>query len=293
MFFKEIFAEYIKSNMAEHGWKLKDMARESTLSDSTVHSYILGKINNPSEENMLLIVKAFGHGPDTIQKMRQQAAQTANTVEKKLVNAADDKQRMELFAEIVKTSVSKTLEEYRLQAIAQQKELEKNTEEQIESERKRFKARADEVVRQCNEETGRIKEDCNDKIQMMESHCNQRVSDIKNHMNDIIEEKVKTEIKTARQNRISKDYLKSSIQNLCIAVVLLTVTNVFFGAYAVFAYTTFDMNNPSSGLHRETHSIGLLMLLLAIILVVGAMIMVILFIAKRYKSKKLDDDDDE
>lgn len=293
MFFKEIFAEYIKSNMAEHGWKLKDMARESTLSDSTVHSYILGKINNPSEENMLLIVKAFGHGPDTIQKMRQQAAQTANTVEKKLVNAADDKQRMELFAEIVKTSVSKTLEEYRLQATAQQKELEKNTEEHLEVEQQNFKARTEEVVRQCNAEIQRVKDACDEKIKMMESHCNQRVSDIKNHMNDIIAEKVKTERKTARQNRISKDYLKSSIQNLCIAVVLLTVTNVFFGAYAVFAYTTFDMNDPSRGLHRETHSIGPLMLFLAIMLVGGAVIMVIFFLAKRHKSKKLDDDDDE
>lgn len=293
MFFKEIFAEYIKSNMAEHGWKLKDMARESTLSDSTVHSYILGKINNPSEENMLLIVKAFGHGPDTIQKMRQQAAQTANTVEKKLVNAADDKQRMELFAEIVKTSVSKTLEEYRLQATAQQKELEKNTEEHLEVEQQNFKARTEEVVRQCNAEIQRVKDACDEKLKMMESHCNQRVSDIKNHMNDIIAEKVKTERKTARQNRISKDYLKSSIQNLCIAVVLLTVTNVFFGAYAVFAYTTFDMNDPSRGLHRETHSIGPLMLFLAIMLVGGAVIMVIFFLAKRHKSKKLDDDDDE
>lgn len=293
MFFKEIFAEYIKSNMAEHGWKLKDMARESTLSDSTVHSYILGKINNPSEENMLLIVKAFGHGPDTIQKMRQQAAQTANTVEKKLVNAADDKQRMELFAEIVKTSVSKTLEEYRLQATAQQKELEKNTEEHLEVEQQNFKARTEEVVRQCNAEIQRVKDACDEKLKMMESHCNQRVSDIKNHMNDIIAEKVKTERKTARQNRISKDYLKSSIQNLCIAVVLLTVTNVFFGAYAVFAYTTFDMNDTSRGLHRETHSIGPLMLFLAIMLVGGAVIMIIFFLAKRHKSKKLDDDDDE
>lgn len=290
--FKEVFSEYMQTNMAERGWKLKDMARESTLSDSTINSYILQKVSNPSEANVLLIIQAFGHSPEKLQELRAEASLSSKTGEKKLLDAADDEERMKIFTSAVRTTVAQTLEEYRTQAATQQTELARNTEEQIESERKRFKARADEVVRQCNEETARIKEDCNDKIQMMENHCNQRVSDIKNHMNDIIAEKAKTEIKTARQNRISKDYLKSSIQNLCIAVVFLTVTNVFFGAYAVFAYTTFDMSNPSRGLHRETHSIGPLMLFLAIMLVGGAAIMVIFFLAKRYKSKKLDDDDE-
>lgn len=290
--FKEVFSEYMQANMAERGWKLKDMARESTLSDSTINSYILQKVSNPSEANVLLIIQAFGHSPEKLQELRAEASLSSKTGEKKLLDAADDEERMKLFTSAVRITVAQTLEEYRTQAATQQTELARNTEEQIESERKRFKARADEVVRQCNEETARIKEDCNDKIQMMENHCNQRVSDIKNHMNDIIAEKAKTETKTARQNRISKDYLKSSIQNLCIAVVFLTVTNVFFGAYAVFAYTTFDMNNPSRGLHRETHSIGPLMMFLAIMLVGGAAIMVIFFLAKRYKRKKLDDDDE-
>lgn len=290
--FKEVFSEYIKSNMDERGWKLKDMARESTLSDSTINSYILMKINNPSEDNMLLIVRAFGHSPDVIQKMRQQAAMTANTVEKKLVNAADDKQRMELFIKTVKETVSQTLEEYRLQAAAQQTEILQHADARVETERQRFKARADEVLRQCNEEIARVKESCNERIKMMEAHNNQRIADIREHMNDLIAEKTKAETKTAKQHRRTNSYLKNSVRNLCIAVGLLIITNVFFGAYAIFSYTTFDMADPTRGLHRETHSVGPMMLFLAIVLIGIACIMVAAFLVKRHQDHKERYEDD-
>ena len=290
--FKEVFSEYIKSNMDERGWKLKDMARESTLSDSTINSYILMKINNPSEDNMLLIVRAFGHSPDVIQKMRQQATMTANTVEKKLVNAADDKQRMELFTKAVKETISQTLEEYRLQAAAQQTEILQHADARVETERQRFKARADEVLRQCNEEIARVKESCNERIKMMEAHNNQRIADIREHMNDLIAEKTKAETKTAKQNRRTNNYLKSSVRNLCIAVGLLVITNVFFGAYAIFSYTTFDMADPTRGLHRETHSVGPMMLFLAIVLIGVACAMVALFLVRRHQDHKERYEDD-
>lgn len=290
--FKEVFSEYIKSNMDERGWKLKDMARESTLSDSTINSYILMKINNPSEDNMLLIVRAFGHSPDVIQKMRQQATMTANTVEKNIVNAADDKQRMELFTKAVKETVSQTLEEYRIQSAAQQTEIIQNAEARVETERQRFKARVDEVLRQCNEEISRVKESCNERIKMMEAHNNQRISDIREHMNDLIAEKTKAETKTAKQHRRTNNYLKSSVRNLCIAVVLLIITNVFFGAYAIFSYTMFDMSDPTRGLHRETHSVGPMMMFLSIVLIGIACVMIALFLVKRHQDHKERYEDD-
>ena len=270
--------------MAERGWKLKDTAQASTLSDSTINSYILKKVNNPSETNMLLIIKGFGHSPDMLHQLRREASLSSETGEKKLLGAADDEERMKLFTSAVRTTVAKTLEEYRLQAAAQQTELEKSTEELIESERQRFKARAEEVVRQCNEETSRIKESCNDKIQMMEKHCEQRIADIRAHMDDILQEKREYEKRQTRQYSRNRAYLKASVRNLCLACGILMITNIFFGAYAIFSYTTFDMNDPTRGLHRETHSVGPMMLFLSIVAIGIAGALVISMLAKKRKA---------
>lgn len=289
---KEVFSDYIVSNMAERGWKLKDTAQASTLSDSTINSYILKKVNNPSETNMLLVIKGFGHSPDVLHQLRREASLSSETGEKKLLGAADDEERMKLFTSAVRTTVAQTLEEYRLQSAAQQTEIIQNADARVETERQRFKARADEVLRQCNEEVARVKESCNERIKMMEAHNNQRIADIREHMNDLIAEKTKAETKTAKQHRRTSNYLRSSVRNLCIAVGLLVITNVFFGAYAIFSYTTFDMADPTRGLHRETHSVGPMMLFLSIVLIGIACVMIALFLVKRHQDHKERYEDD-
>ena len=64
------------------------------------------------------------------------------------------------------------------------------------------------------------------------------------------------------------------------------LTNVFFGAYAIFAYTTFDMADPTRGLHRETHSIGPVALVVAVMLIVIAVSRLFILFLNRPKKKE-------
>ena len=174
----------------------------------------------------------------------------------------------------------------RAAAAAQQTEILQHADRRVEEERARFKERAAEVVKQCNEEMDRNKAFYDERYKMTISHCDQRVADIRAHMADIVQEKRDAEKKMSRQYARNRAYLRSSVRNLCIAGGILLVTNIFFGAYAIFAYTVFDMQDPTRGLHRETHSIGPMMLFLAIVAICVAGALVVSMLAKKPKHEE-------
>lgn len=272
--FKLWLAEYMNSNMRRLGWTYKRTEKETGVPQTTIYSYAQGRVTNPDDDNLSRIAIAFGDDPELIQKMRRESLYST-TQENQLLAGAADKKRMEDLAALMRQNVASLLDEYR-----------QRDAERIEAEEQSFKQRSEEVVRQCRDEMARKDAECDKRIDMMRDHCNQRVADVKEHMQAIISEKMQAKQELTAQYTRSTTYLKISVSNLCIAVGILVVTNIFFGAYAIFAYTTFDMADPMRGLHRETHSIGPMMLFLAIVLIVIACSLLVSALLKRRKAGK-------
>ena len=283
--FKIQLAQYINDNLALHNLTYKQLGDLSGVPPSSIHAYAQGKVNNPDEDNLLRIIKAFGDPPETLQQMRR-ASLPSTLTENKLIAGASDQERMEEFAALMRSNMLSVLDEYRAAAAAQQTEIIQHADQHVEEERARFKERAAEVVKQCNEEMERNKAFYDQIYQMTIAHCDQRIADIKAHMDDIVQEKRDAEKKMSLQYARNRAYLRSSVRNLCIACGILLITNIFFGAYAIFAYTEFDMHDPSRGLLRETHSIGPMMLFLAIVAICVACALVVSMLAKKPKHEE-------
>lgn len=283
--FKIQLAQYINDNLALHKLTYKQLGDRSGVPSSSIHAYAQGKVNNPDDDNLRRIAVAFGDPPEIIQQMRREAM-SATVAENKIIAASDDKQRMEQLGALLRTNMLAVMEEYRAASSAQQTELLQHTEQRIAAEQEEFRRRSAEVVRQCNQENDRKETACSEKLDLMEKHCNQRIEDMRAHMADVLQEKKDAENKMAKQYARSRAYLKSSVRNLCIACGILLITNIFFGAYAIFAYTVFDMQDPTRGLHRETHSIGPMMLFLAIVAICVAGALVVSMLAKKPKHEE-------
>lgn len=273
--FKLWLADYMNTNMRRLGWTYKRTEKETGVPQTTIYSYAQGRVTNPDDDNLRRIAIAFGDDPEIIQKMRRESIDST-TRENQLIAEAADKKRMEEFTSLMRTNMAAMLDEYRQDDAAR-----------IEADRQDFKDRTEAVVRQCKEEMNRKDEECEKRIDMMREHCDQRVNDVKEHMQAIIAEKMQAKQEMTEQYTRSATYLKISVSNLCIAVGILVVTNIFFGAYAIFAYTIFDMADPTRGLHRETHSIGPMMLFLAIVLMSLSCALMVSALLKRRKASKV------
>lgn len=295
LLFKLKLAEYINSNMHDRGMTYKRLEQLSGVPQSSLHAYAQGRVANPDEDNLIRIAVAFGDEPEIIQQMRRESLDST-VKENQLFAESGDKKRMDEFALLMRSNMAAMLEEYRLQSAAQQTEIIQHADTRVETEKQRFKARADEVLRQCNEEIGRIKEDCareielnkrfcDERIALTEKHYEARLEDQRRHMEQLAAKDDKHGGELRDKNARSIDYLQSSVRNLSGSCILLIFTTLFFGAYAIFAYTTFDMADLSRGLHRGGMSIGpvLLALSVALVAVAGSRIVILFF--KRPKNK--------
>lgn len=283
--FKLRLAEYINTNMRERGITYKRLEQLSGVPQTSLYSYAQGRVTNPDEENLARIAVAFGHDPEVIQQMRRES--TDSTIKENLLIAETaDKKRMEEFASLMRSNMASMLEEYRQGESARHTEIIQHADARVETEKQRFKNRAEEVVRQCKEELERKDAECDKRIDMMREHCDQRIADAKEHVRAIIDEKSKSEQKTTEQYTRNTTYLKLSVTNLCIASGILIVTNILFGAYAIFAYTVFDMADLSRGLHREAYSAGPMIVFLATVLLLLACALMASALLKRRKVSK-------
>lgn len=240
--FKLRLAEYINSNMLERGMTYKTLHERSGVPGSTLHAYAQAKVTAPDEENLVRIAAAFGDPPEIIQRMRRESLE-ATTAENKLIAQSTDKERMEQFAALIRSSVAALLEEYRVQAAAQQTEILEHADRRVEEDRRRFKARAEEVLRQCNEEVARTKAYCDEKIEIH-----------KEHYHELHQEAEKRADAAGKESERVRAYLKRVIRNLSIALVIVSVLSSIglaaFGGYAFYAYQTFDREDPTRGLYR-------------------------------------------
>lgn len=231
--FKLRLAEYINRNMLERNMTYKDLRDLSGVPDSSLHSYAQARVNNPNDDNLIRIAAAFGDPPEIIQRMRRESAESS-AQENRLIAESDDQERMERYAALIRFSVAQLLEEYRIQSAAQQTEIIQHADERVETERRRFKARADEVLRQCNAEVER------------NAQHNAELMALKDEMIAAIQqerEKVRT-------------YLKRIIRNLSIALIAVSLVSALalaaLGGYAFYAYHAFDRADPTRGIYQAT-----------------------------------------
>lgn len=241
--FKLRMAEYINSNMLEHGMTYKVLHERSGVPLSTLHSYAQAKVSTPDEENLIRIAAAFGDPPEIIQRMRRESLD-ATTAENKLIAQSSDKERMEQFAALIRSSVATLLEEYRVQAAAQQTEILEHADRRVEEERRRFKARVEEVLRQCNEEIARANAVCDEKLAIH-----------REHYLELHQEAEKRLIASNEEREKVRAYLKRVIRNLSVALIIVSVMSAVglavFGGYAFYAYQTFDREDPTRGLYQR------------------------------------------
>lgn len=293
--FNILVSEHIKARKEEKGLTYETISARAPVPLSTLHAYAQGTIKAPKDDVLTRIFAVLGDGPEVIQQLRRKAAASA-VEEAQLLSASTDQERMEAFASLMRANMASVLEEYRLQAAAQQTEIIQHADARVETERKRFKARADEVLRQCNAENERTKaecareiaaneKDCEQRMALTEKHYEARLASMKEHLGDMLKSEHEHNAELRERYVSSREYLKSSVRNLSAACIILVLTNVFFGAYAIFAYTTFDMADPSRGLHREAYSMGPVMLALSAVLIAVAVSRLFVLFIKRPKNK--------
>lgn len=231
--FKLRVADYINSNMLERGLTYKDVSRMSGVSDSSIHTYAQAKVTNPNEDNLIRIAAAFGDPPDIIQQMRREAL-SSTTEENKIIAQSSDKERMEEFSALMRSNVAALLEEYRIQSAAQQTEIIQHADQRIANEEARFKKRVDEVIRQYEAE-----------MEKERMHAQTLLNAEKEH---------RAELRS--RNEATRGYLKTMVRNLTIALVAVAIFSAVgfaaLGGYAVYAYNTFDLKDPTRGIYQET-----------------------------------------
>lgn len=275
--FKLRIAEYINNNMREKDMTYKDLSLKSGVADSSIHSYAQGRVNTPNEENLIRIAAAFGDGPDVIQRMRREAL-PSTTEENKLIAQSTDQQRMEQFAQLMRSNMSAILAENGMNESARQTEIIQHADARVETERRRFKARADEVLRQCTAEIAKNETICNEKIAMTEKHARELLT--------LKDEQIK---KADAENEKVRTYLRIVVRNLTIALIAVAVFAVVglacLGGYAFYAYQTFDLKDPTRGMYRGGASVGPIVLTLLVVGAVGAIAFLIFLFFNARKKK--------
>lgn len=234
--FKLRVSQYINNGLVENNWTYKTLCDRSGVPVSTIHSYAQGKTSNPNEENLIRIAAAFGDTPDVIHAMRKESMDTT-AKENILIAKADDKELMEKYAALIRESVTQILEEYRAASAAQQTEIIAHADHRIEEERQRAKVLNETVLAQCQEEIDRAKK----------------------HNADLLALKDDQIAAAASSSKSALAYLKTVVRNLSIALIVVSILAVLglsiFGGYAVYAYNTFDREDPTRGLYRAEETI--------------------------------------
>lgn len=229
--FKLRVSQYINNGLVENNWTYKNLSDRSGVPTSTIHSYAQGKTSNPNEENLIRIAAAFGDPPSVIHAMRKESVDTT-AKENLLIAKADDKELMEKYAALIRESVTQILEEYRAASAAQQTEIIAHADARIEDERQRCKLLNETVLAQCQEEIARVK----------------------SHNADLLALKDDQIAAAASSSKSALAYLKTVVRNLSLALIVVSILAVLglsiFGGYAVYAYNTFDREDPTRGLYR-------------------------------------------
>lgn len=275
--FNILISEHIKSRKEEKGLTYETISAKAPVPLSTLHAYAQGTVKMPKDDVLIRIFAVLGDGPEVIQQLRKKAA--ASTIEEtQILSSSTDQERMEAFATLMRAHMSAVLEEYRLQSSAQQTEIIQHADARVETERQRFKARADEVLRQCNAEVAKTEAICAEKIAMAERHSRELLS--------LKDEQIKS---SSEENEKVRAYLRIVVRNLTIALIAVSAFAVVglacLGGYAFYAYQTFDVEDPTRGLFRGGASLGPIVLTMLVLTVAAAIALAVFFIIKKRRPK--------
>lgn len=241
--FRTDFALYINQSLVEHNMTYKELSARSGVPPTTLSNYARGKVDSPNDEYCERIAAAFGDGPEVVQRMRRSAL-SVTTEENRLIAEADDKERMERMASILREHMVKVLTEFREQSAAQQTEIIRHADNRVEQERERYKERLEIVSRQYVAEAAGIREQADEKVALLRERAE-----------IIAEEKKKACSECKDSHGRATGYLRRTIRNLSVALIVLVVVSVIglsaLGGYAFYAYHTFDRQDPTRGLYQH------------------------------------------
>ena len=289
-------AAHINQNMAARNLSAKYVSSESKVPESTLSNYRTGKVDKPNEDQVLRIFAVWGDGPEVLCNIRKQVDETA-AAEALLKARAKDAELIDQIAEVIKAGSMALLDQQAERMGAQQSEILQHADARIAEERQRAAELNAKVLRQCNEEVDRVKEICareiamtkefcDHRVRMTEQHYEARLADARDHLAQMMESEGKHSGELRERYGSSCEYLKSSVRNLSASCILLALTSIFFVSYAIFAYTTFDMKDPTRGLHTEIYSMGPVVLALSVILVAIAGSRLLILFLNRPKKKE-------
>ena len=292
-------AAHINQNMAARNLSAKYVSSESKVPESTLSNYRTGKVDKPNEDQVLRIFAVWGDGPEVLYNIRKQVDETA-AAEALLKARAKDAELIDQIADVIKAGSMALLDQQAERMGAQQSEILQHADKRIAEERQRAAELNAKVLRQCNEEVDRVKEICareiamtkefcDHRVRMTEQHYEARLADAREHLAQMMESEGKHGSELRERYGSSREYLKSSVRNLSASCILLALTSIFFGSYAIFAYTTFDMKDLTRGLHTENYSMGPVVLALSVILVaIAGSRLLVLFLNRPKKKEKLE-----
>lgn len=289
-------AAHINQNMAARNLSAKHVASESKVPESTLSNYRTGKVDKPNEEQVLRIFAVWGDGSDVLYNIRKQVDETA-AAEALLKARAKDAELIDQIADVIKAGSMALLDQQAERMGAQQSEILQHADARIAEERQRSSELNAKVLQQCKYEVERAKADCAREIAIEKKHCQEkldlmgrmyesRISDLKAHNLEMHNADVEHKDDISARVSFNRDFLLSCVRNLTATSILLGLTTLFFGAYAIFAYTVFDMADPTRGLHTETHSIGPVALIAAVALIVIAASRLLILFLNRPKKKE-------
>ena len=288
-------AAHINQNMAARNLSAKYVSSESQTPESTLSNYRTGKTENPNEEQVLRIFAVWGDGPDVLYNIRKQVDETAKA-EALLKARAKDAELIDQIAEVIKSGSMALLDQQAERMGAQQSEILQHADARVAEERQRSAELNAKVLQQCKDEVERAKSDCareiaiekahcKDKLDLMERMYESRIADLKSHSEQLHNADVEHKGDISARVSFNRDFLLSCVRNLTATSILLGLTTLFFGAYAIFAYTVFEIADPSRGLHRETHSVGPVALVAALVLIIVAVSRLLILFLNRPKKK--------
>lgn len=260
--FKLRISQYINENIDAHNMTYKKLSELSGVPMSTLHSYAQGKTSTPNEDNLIRIAAVFGDAPAVIQEMRKEAK--PSTEQENMLRAkSSDPELLEKYATIIRSNVSQILEEYRVQSAAQQTEIIQHADQRVEDAKAEASAQCKKVAEQCFEHEREYKNHCD---QIIAAERRAAAAEAKGSADLILR---------LEQNIV---YLRTLVRNLSLVAAL-------FGAYSLYAYKTFDIEDPTRGLHQGGTTN------LPLILIVVVLCLAFASIVASFMSKKLNKSD--
>lgn len=244
--FRTDFAVYINQSLVNRNMTYKELSALSGVPSTTLSNYARGKVDNPNDEYCERIAAAFGDPPEVVQRMRRSAL-PVTAEENRLIAEADDKERVEQIAALLREHMVSVLTEFREQSAAQQTEIITHADALVAQEEKRYNDRLEVVSAQYHAEADEIRRQADEKVKMLRERA------------DIVASERHTSCEKCQASHDrATGYLRRTVRNFSIALIALVVVSVIglsmLGGYAFYAYHTFDRQDPTRGLYRSSET---------------------------------------